>query len=67
MKFTEAQLEIAVIELFQDQNFMYQNGDEIVRNDNEVLIKNDLKQFLLKQYKKEKITVQEVDSIIRKL
>jgi type I restriction enzyme, R subunit len=67
MKFTEAQLEQAVIELFQEQNFIYQKGEEIKRNDDEVLIKSDLKQFLLKQYKKEKITVQEVESIIRKL
>jgi type I restriction enzyme, R subunit len=67
MKFTEAQLEQAVIELFQEQNFTYQKGEEIERNDDEVLIKTDLKDFLLKQYRKEKITVQEVDSIIRKL
>ena len=39
----------------------------IERSDDEVLIKSDLKQFLLKQYKKEKITDQEVESIIRKL
>jgi len=49
-KFTEAQLEQAVIELFQDQNFTYQKGEEIERSDDEVLIKSDLKQFLLKQY-----------------
>jgi type I restriction enzyme R subunit len=66
-KFTEAQLEQAVIELFQEQKFTYQKGDEIERNEDEVLIKSDLKQFLLKQYKKEKITVQEIESIIRKL
>jgi type I restriction enzyme R subunit len=67
MQFTEAQLEQAVIELFQEQKFTYQKGDEIERNEDEVLIKSDLKQFLLKQYKKEKITVQEIESIIRKL
>jgi len=54
MKFTEAQLEQAVIELFKEQNFTYQKDEEIARNDDEVLIKNDLKKFLLKQYKKEK-------------
>ncbi|MBN4048417.1 type I restriction endonuclease subunit R [Flavobacteriaceae bacterium AH-315-O20] len=67
MKFTEAQLEQAVIELFQEQDFTYQKGEEIERNDDEVLIKKDMKQYLLKQYKKEKITKQEVESIIRKL
>lgn len=67
MKFTEAQLEQAVIELFKDQYFIYQKGEEIERNDDEVLIKVDLKQFLKKQYKKQRITDQEVESIIRKL
>ena len=42
-------------------------GQEIVRDPAEVLIKEDLKTFLAKQYANDKITPGEINSIIRKL
>lgn len=42
MKFTEAQLEQAVISLLEAQGYSYVPGDEIVRGRDEVLIREDL-------------------------
>ena len=65
--FTESELEHAVIELFQAENYTYQNGKYLTRELSEVLLKDDLKAFLLKQYAQEKITSYEIQSIIRLL
>jgi type I restriction enzyme R subunit len=42
-------------------------GQDIVRDSKEVLIKDDLRGFLAKRYKSDKITDSEIDSIIRRL
>ncbi|MGN7479730.1 type I restriction endonuclease subunit R [Solibacillus silvestris] len=67
MKFTEQSLEKAVIELFETENFQYQSGAFIQKEDKEVLIREDLKAFLLKRYYKDSITLNEIESIIRQL
>jgi type I restriction enzyme R subunit len=46
MKFTEAQLELAFIELLQKQGIQYFPGNSFLRNQDEVLIKEDLKGVL---------------------
>jgi len=50
MKFTEAQLEAAIIELLGEQGFPYVAGEEISCSNSEVLIKEDLRTYLAKQY-----------------
>ncbi len=67
MKFTEAQLEQAFIELLGKEEIPYQLGETIQRSPEEVLIKEDLQEFLMKQYQPDEITVSEVESIIRDL
>ncbi len=67
MKFTEAQLEKAFIDLLGIENIPHLSGEDISRNDDEVLIKDDLKNFLLAQYKSEELTDLEAELIIRKL
>ena len=67
MKFTEYQLEKAFIELLQTEEIPHINGATISRDIQEVLIEDDLKSFLLKQYTNEKLTEVEVNQIIRKL
>lgn len=67
MKFTEAKLEEVFITLLGQENIPHISGKTIVRNADEVLIKEDLKSFLLKQYKTEAITVSEIEQIIRQL
>jgi type I restriction enzyme, R subunit len=67
MKFTEAQLEKAFIELLEQEDIPHVLGGDIVRSEKEVLIKEDLKTFLLKQYRADNLTESEVDKIIRQL
>lgn len=67
LKFDESKLEDSIIELFKIANYMYIKGEELDRENTEVLIKYDLKNFLLERYRSEEITEYEVDSIIRSL
>ncbi|KAA1157573.1 type I restriction endonuclease subunit R [Pseudoalteromonas fuliginea] len=67
MKFTEAKLEQAVVELLGEQGYPHLLGGELNRNNSDVLIKDDLRAFLTKRYAKNNITTGEVDSIIAKL
>ena len=66
-KFTEAQLEQAIIELLGEQGYSYVKGTELQRETKQVLITDDLSQFLKQQYQKEYITDAEIQSIIRQL
>ena len=50
MKFTEEKLEQTFIELLGNEGFPHRSGNNIVRSDDEVLIEDDLKSFLLSQY-----------------
>lgn len=67
MKFTEYQLEQAFIELLGAEEIPHVSGQNIHREVTEVLLKDDLKNFLLSQYKDDGLTQTEVNSIIRKL
>lgn len=67
MKFTEAQLEQAFIELLGQEEIPHMLGGDIIRSEEEVLIKEDLKAFLLNQYKADNLTESEADQIIRQL
>lgn len=67
MKFTEAKLEQAVVELLAEQGYPHLLGGQLTRNNSDVLIKEDLRAFLTKRYAKNNITTGEVDSIIAKL
>lgn len=67
MKFTEAQLEAAIIELLGKQGFPYVPGNELTRSNTEVLIKDDIRQFLSDKYEAENITAGEIDSIIKQI
>lgn len=67
MKFTEEKLEQAFIELLKQENIPHVLGADIERTPEEVLIKEDLKAFLLQKYMAEALTISEVDLIIRDL
>jgi type I restriction enzyme, R subunit len=67
VKFTEAKLELAIIELLKNEGYPHVSGETISREPGEVLIKEDLQQFLAGQYARDNITANEIDSIIRKL
>lgn len=67
MKFTEEKLEQAFIELLDEENISHASGKAMLRDFSEVLIKKDLKNYLLSQYSNEGLTKSEADSIIREL
>jgi type I restriction enzyme, R subunit len=67
MKFSEAKLEEVFTELLGNEGFCHHLGITIKRRPDEVLIEEDLQNFLLKQYEEEGITVNEVKSIILNL
>ena len=67
MKFTEEKLEKAFTELLGQEGFPHHLGITITRNPDEVLIEEDLQNFLLTQYANQGITVNEIKSIILQL
>ena len=67
MRFTEAQLEKAFIELLENEGFPHHSGASIARAADEVLIEADLLQYLLSRYESKQLTVTEAKSIILQL
>lgn len=67
MKFTEAQLEQAIIDLLKEEGHEHVHGKSIQRDFSDVLLKEDLKSFLIERYKTENLTSMEADLIIRQL
>ncbi|MFV8467362.1 type I restriction endonuclease subunit R [Flavobacterium sp. LB1P62] len=83
MKFTESQLEKAFIHLLQEEAMTHLPGGEVRKTEfnglaepptvyghvvsEKVLITEDLKNYLRSQYRTEKITENEIDSILRDL
>ena len=66
-KFTEEKLELAFIELLENQGITYVFGKDIQRNQSEVLLEDDLKDYLKNRYKTENIRDSEIAGIVRKL
>lgn len=60
----EAKLELSVMELFQNEGYEYLSGDTILRETTDVLIKNDLRMYLMMKYAADGITANEIESII---
>jgi type I restriction enzyme R subunit len=67
MKFTEAKLEEAFIELLGNEGYPHFLGNTISRMPEEVLIEEDIIKFLLKQYQNEGLTLNEAKSIVLQL
>ena len=65
--FNEHALEMSIMTLFEDEQYQYISGDKIHRERSEILLIEDLKQYLYNHYSKEGITPSEVDSIIMML
>lgn len=62
--FNEHALEMSIMKLFQDEGYSYVNGSHIHRERTEILLTDDLKQYLLNRYASEGLTVSEIESII---
>lgn len=66
-QFTEAQLEEAIITLFKQQGYEYTDGENIHRKYEDILLLNDLRQFLFSRYAEEELSEGEVQKIINHL
>jgi len=66
-KFSEAALEQAIIELLGREGYPHINGGTITRDPAQVLLQDDLRNFLGKQYAADHITPQEIEAVIKQL
>ena len=67
MAFREADLEIAIKDLLVQEGYVYVPGERIVRSEGEVLIEQDLRDYLHRRYDSEGITENEIRSIVLQL
>ncbi|WP_206618024.1 type I restriction endonuclease subunit R [Hahella sp. KA22] len=67
MSFNEAKLEQAIIQLLKEQGYRHYSGRSLARPATEVLLKEDLRNFLTIRYEGDDITPGEVESIIQQL
>ncbi len=65
--FNEHALEMSIIELLKNKGYIHQAGSELIREKSEVLLVDDLKQYLHTRYATEELTENEIDSIILSL
>ena len=59
--FNEHSLEMAIMELFEQQGYSYVNGETIHKELPEVLLREDLRMYLMDRYSDEGITPMEVE------
>lgn len=67
MSFNEHALELSIIELLQNKGYIHQTGGELIREKSEVLLVDDLKEYLRTRYVSDELTESEIDSIILSL
>ena len=67
MLFNEHALELSIIELLQNKGYIHQTGSKLSREKSEVLIVDDLKEYLRTRYALDELTESEIDSIILSL
>ena len=65
--FTEAQLEDAIIALFELQGYTYVHGEKLHRQYEDILLLDDLRSFLDEHYAADKLSDTEMKKIINKL
>lgn len=66
-KFTEDQLEQAIIQLFRDQGYGYVNGENLHRRFEDGLLEGDIETYLRKRYASDNLSDNEIKTIINKL
>lgn len=62
--FNEHALEMSIVELFKDEEYVHVNGRQIHRHKSEVLLLEDLRQYLYDQYSSDGITSGEIETAI---
>lgn len=66
-KFTEEELEKAIIALFEQQDYTYINGENIHRKYEDILLLDDLRGFITERYESENLTENELEKIINRI
>ena len=66
-KFTEKELEQAIIELFEKQDYVHVYGPSIHRKTDEILLLDDLREYLAERYQAEGLSETETQKIINRL
>lgn len=65
--FNERALELSIMELFHQEDYIYTNGEEIHKEVSDVLLRDDMRLYLRRRYKADGITPLEVESVLAKL
>lgn len=65
--FNEHSLEMSIIKLLEDKGYIHISGNNIARERSEVLLVDDIKEYLRSKYVDDGLTENEVDSIILSL
>lgn len=65
--FNEHTLEMAIMDLFQQEGYIYTNGEQIHKELSDVLLREDLRAFMRSRYAADGITPIEVESILARL
>lgn len=66
-KFTEDELEKAIIELFEQEEYTYVHGDNIYRDYEDILLLDDLRAFISARYASANLSEVEMQKIINQL
>lgn len=67
ISFNEHSLEMSIIKLLEDKGYIHISGNNIVREKSEVLLVDDLKEYLCTKYADDGLKENEIDSIILSL
>lgn len=65
--FKEHALEMAIMELFEQEGYIYTHGEQIHKELSDVLLRDDLRMYLRSRYAEEGITALEVENVIARL
>ena len=65
--FNEHALEMAIMELFEKEGYIYTSGEEVHKELSDVLLRDDLRAYLRDRYAEQGITSLEVESVIARL
>ena len=65
--FNEYALELSIMELFQQEGYIYTNGEEVHKEVSDVLLRDDMRLYLRNRYKAESITPLEIERVLAKL
>ena len=65
--FNEHTLEMAIMELFEKEGYIYTSGEEVHKELSDVLLRDDLRAYLRDRYAEQGITSLELDCVIARL